>query len=101
MCEISSTLMTIRPLLFNSMFTVVRAHFNLKTKIMRIDLYLLFPSFELLLVVSCIKNQFKFPTLSKKKICKYLKVSFFKIMHKEMLLTKTLPQIARYSKNNK
>ena len=59
--------MTIRSLLFNSLFIVVRAHFKLKTKIMRIDLYFLFSGFELILVVSCIKNQFKFPTLSNKK----------------------------------
>ena len=35
-----------------------------------------------------------------KKLCAHLKVSFFKILHWETLLTKTLAESARHSKNN-
>ena len=43
-----------------------------------------------LAVVSYVKNHFKFLALQQKYIYTNLKVSFFNVMHKEMIVRKTL-----------
>ena len=67
---------------FNTFFSVVRAHFKLQSKIMRI--YYL--QFKLpLVLVSCIENHFKFITLNNKNIYTILKVSFSNVIQKEII----------------
>ena len=91
----------LKPLLFISLFSVVRAHFKLQTKIMCIFSYY-FKVFQIpLSVVSFIKNHFHFLTLNTKIIYKYKSFLSY-IMQKVRLLKKTLLQSVRYdSKNNK